>query len=82
MRYRELLLCVKYFFNRKCCIVVMMVIGHLVKIDFRSVKTDTIIKYIYLYYSEQMTQSENENDHFDLDHFDRVGKCLVYLIPS
>lgn len=21
-----------------------------------------------------MTHSENENDHFDLDHFDHVGK--------
>ena len=29
-----------------------------------------------------MTTSENENDHFDLDHFDRVickkqGECLL-----
>ena len=59
----------------------MMVIGHLVKIDFRSVKTDTIIKYIYLYYSEQMTESENKNDHFDLDHFDRVSNISkIFLI--
>ena len=30
------------------------------------------------YYSEQMTESENENDHFDLDHFDhfRGQACL------
>ena len=25
-----------------------------------------------IYYSEQMTESENENDHFDLDHFDHM----------
>ena len=23
-----------------------------------------------------MTHSENENDHFDLDHFDHVGKSV------
>ena len=36
-------------------------------------KTATIINILYLY-SEQMTQSENENDHFDLDHFDHKNK--------
>ena len=36
-------------------------------------------KYIY-YYSEQMTESKNENDHFDLDHFDHYlgGGRLVF----
>jgi len=29
-------------------------------------------KYFIFIYSEQMTQSENENDHFDLDHFDHL----------
>ena len=28
-------------------------------------------KYKYLYIVSQMTASEIENDHFDLDHFDR-----------
>ena len=29
-------------------------------------------KYFIFIYSEQMTQCENENDHFDLDHFDHI----------
>jgi len=28
-------------------------------------------KYLFIY-SEQMTESKNENDHFDLDHFDQI----------
>ena len=28
-------------------------------------------KYLYLFIVSQMTTSKNENDHFDLDHFDR-----------
>ena len=27
-----------------------------------------------------MTHSENENDHFDLDHFDHVGKSVYKRI--
>ena len=34
-------------------------------------KSATINKYIYLFIVSQMTTSKNENDHFDLDHFDR-----------
>ena len=45
---------------------------------FRKCQNRHYNKYYIFIYSEQMTQSENENDHFDLDHFDRVGKCLVY----
>ena len=26
-----------------------------------------------------MTQSENENDHFDLDHFDHILATLFFL---
>ena len=52
--------------------------GHLVKIVFWLSKSSTINnKYIY-YYSELMTESENENDHFDLDHFDHV--CLALTL--
>ena len=29
-----------------------------------------MINILYLYIVSQMTESENENDHFDLDHFD------------
>ena len=38
--------------------------------DFELSKSSTIYKYLIFIYSEQMTHSENENDHFDLDHFD------------
>ena len=35
-------------------------------------KSATINKYYkYLFIVSQMTTSQNENDHFDLDHFDR-----------
>ena len=32
-----------------------------------------IINILYLYIVSQMTESENENDHFDLDHFDQMS---------
>ena len=32
----------------------------------------TDVKYLIFIYSEQMTHSENENDHFDLDHLDHI----------
>ena len=49
--------------------------GHLViwsfgQNDFELSKSSTIYKYLIFIYSKQMTHSENENDHFDLDHFD------------
>ena len=51
-----------------------LVICHLVKMISELSKSSTIYKYLIFIYSEQMTHSENENDHFDLDHFDHVGK--------
>ena len=50
----------------------------LVKIDFKSVKTATIINILYLYIVSQMTASEIENDHFDLDHFDRFRSTRAH----
>ena len=44
--------------------------GHLVKMISELSKSSTIYKYLIFIYSEQMTHSENGNDHFDLDHFD------------
>ena len=49
---------------------VILVIWSFGQNRFPLVKIPTINIDIYLYYSEQMTESENENDHFDLDHFD------------
>jgi len=46
--------------------------GHLVKIVFANVKIRHYIKYFIFIYSEQNDKSENENDHFDLDHFDHI----------
>ena len=46
--------------------------------DFELSKSSTIYKYLIFIYSEQMTHSENENDHFDLDHFDHI--CFLFLI--
>jgi hypothetical protein len=41
-------------------------------------KSSTIYKYLIFIYSEQMTHSENENDHFDLDHLDHIlAMCLA-----
>ena len=50
--------------------------GHLViwsfgQNRFQVSKSSTIYK-IYLYIVSEMTESENENDHFDLDHFDQI----------
>ena len=45
-------------------------LGHLVKMISELSKSSTIYKYLIFIYSEQMTHPENENDHFDLDHFD------------
>jgi hypothetical protein len=46
--------------------------GHLVKMISELSKSSTIYKYLIFIYSEQMTHSENENDHFDLDHLDHI----------
>ena len=48
--------------------------GHLViwSKSFLVVKIRHYNKYFIFIYSELMTESENENDHFDLDHFDHV----------
>ena len=48
----------------------------LVKIENRLSKSATIINIIYLY-SEQNDTSENENDHFDLDHFDQIADFFL-----
>ena len=55
-----------------------MVMVILVKIVFWLSKSATIINILYLYIVSQMTASEIENDHFDLDHFDR-DKALDVL---
>ena len=55
---------------------VILVIWSLGQNDFELSKSSTIYKYLIFIYSEQMTHSENENDHFDLDHFDHVGKSV------
>ena len=47
-------------------------LGHLVKMISELSKSSTIYKYLIFIYSEQMTHSENENDHFDLDHLDHI----------
>ena len=38
-----------------------------------------ILHYNKYLYSEQITESENENDHFDLDHFDRPFPRYILL---
>ena len=58
-----------------------MVMVKMVKIDFHLSKSATIINILYLYIVSQMTESENENDQNDLDHFDRrsllaLGNCV------
>jgi len=53
---------------------VILVIRSFGQNDSELSKSSTIYKYLIFIYSEQMTHSENENDHFDLDHFDHVGK--------
>ena len=53
-----------------------MVMVKMVKIDFHLSKSATIINIIYLYIVSQMTESENENDQNDLDHFDRMASLL------
>ena len=59
--------------------------GHLVICQNRFWKCQNqplYIKYLYFIYSEQMTESENHFDHFDLDHFDQklVGSVLHFLL--
>ena len=49
-----------------------LVICHLVKMISELSKSSTIYKYLIFIYSEQVTHSENENDHFDLDHLDHI----------
>ena len=72
--------CLDNFFNffSWTRVVVILVIWSFGQNRFRDVKIPTIIINIIYYYSEQMTESENENDHFDLDHFDhfRGQACL------
>ena len=55
---------------------VILVIRSFGQNDSELSKSSTIYKYLIFIYSEQMTHSENENDHFDLDHFDLVGKSV------
>ena len=51
---------------------VILVIWSLGQNDSELSKSSTIYKYLIFIYSEQMTHSENENDHFDLDHLDHI----------
>ena len=53
-----------------------MVMVKMVKIDFHLSKSATIINIIYLYIVSKMTESKNENDQNDLDHFDRMASLL------
>ena len=58
-------------------------LGHLVKMISELSKSSTIYKYLIFIYSEQMTHSENENDHFDLDlKWELYGICIgvVYAL--
>ena len=58
-------------------VILVMVI--LVKIVFTLVKIrHYIINILYLYIVSQMTESEIENDHFDLDHFDHIT-CVCFV---
>ena len=52
-------------------LAVILVIWSFGQNHFRDVKIRHYNKYFIFIYSEQMTESENENDHFDLDHFDQ-----------
>ncbi len=58
-------------------VILVMVI--LVKIVFTLVKILHYNKYLYLYIVSQMTESEIENDHFDLDHFDHVDQWALIV---
>ena len=51
---------------------VILVIRSFGQNDSELSKSSTIYKYLIFIYSEQMTHSENENDHFDLDHLDHI----------
>ena len=51
---------------------VILVIWSFGQNDSELSKSSTIYKYLIFIYSEQMTHSENENDHFDLDHLDHI----------
>ena len=57
---------------------VILVIRSFGQNDSELSKSSTIYKYLIFIYSEQMTHSENGNDHFDLDHFDHIlAMCLA-----
>ena len=57
--------------------------GHLVKIVFKCQNPPLYINILYLYIVSEMTESENENDHFDLDHFDHFfANCVRRLSVS
>ena len=60
------------YFRKRHSVVVMMVMVKMVKIDFHLSKSATIINIIYLFIVSKMTESENENDQNDLDHFDHI----------
>jgi len=53
-----------------------------VKINFKKCQNRHYNKYFIFIYSEQMTQSRNENDHFDLDHFDQAACLFLILVDS
>ena len=61
-------------------VILVMVI--LVKIVFTLVKILHYNKYLYLYIVSQMTESEIENDHFDLDHFDHVDQWALIVLQE
>ena len=63
--------------------------GHLViwsfgQNRFQSVKIrHYIINILIFIYSEQMTESENENDHFDLDQNDHAfWRACIFSLPA
>jgi len=54
---------------------VILVIWSFGQNRFRDVKIRHYNKYFIFIYSEQMTESENENDHFDLDQMTTIWRA-------
>ena len=71
--------CKKYKNFQVSVLAVILVIWSFGQNRFCIVKIRHYNKIFIFYYSEQMTESKNENDHFDLDHFDQVLASLLTL---
>ena len=73
--------------KNKSFVAVILVIWSFGQNRFQSVKIrHYIINILIFIYSEQMTESENENDHFDLDQNDHafwracIFRCQQYQV--